>query len=108
MMKIFSLLLIFWLVFSAKAELLYDLSPFDPEQAFASDSVPGQFNNQRLAEAFSLSIPAEIARMKWWGRSEGAFFEDLQNMETFTVAVFTDSGGLPGTNWYPRQSQPKV
>ncbi|MGI8924558.1 MAG: PEP-CTERM sorting domain-containing protein [Fimbriimonadales bacterium] len=81
----------------ASADLLYDLSPHDPQLAFASDSVPGQFNNQRLAEAFTIGSPSEIQRFKWWGRSEGAFFSDLRNMESFTMAVFADDAGMPGT-----------
>ncbi|MBA3726013.1 MAG: hypothetical protein H0W86_06075 [Armatimonadetes bacterium] len=81
----------------ASADLLYDLSPFDPELAFASDSVSDQFNNQRLAEVFTMCSPADIQRFKWWGRSEGAFFNDLRNMESFTMAVFADSGGLSGS-----------
>jgi hypothetical protein len=80
----------------APAALLYDLSPHDSGLAFASDSVAGQFNNQRLAEAFTLADPSEVQSVVWWGRSEGSFFNDLRNMESFTMVIFADAGGLPG------------
>lgn len=81
---------------AAHADVLYSTAPFDPELAFASDSVPNQFNNQRLAEAFDLTFDSTVNDVRWWGRSEGAFFLDLTNMESFTVAIYQDSGMLPG------------
>ncbi len=84
------------LVSSAHADLLYDLGPFDPELAFASDAVSGQFNNQRLSEAFVLGQTSQVESLTWWGRSEGSFFPDLTNMANFTVAVFVDAGATPG------------
>lgn len=95
MIKLFTAILVL-AASGTRADLLYDLSPYNPDLAFASDAVPGQFNNQRLAEAFTIGSPAEIQRLTWWGRSEGAFFNDLRNMESFTMAVFSDNGGLPG------------
>jgi hypothetical protein len=94
-MKLYSIAVLTLVAGVANADLLYDLSPYDSDLAFASDSVSGQFNNQRIAETFSLNQPAEIQRIVWWGRSEGAFFNDLRNMEFFTMAILEDSAGLP-------------
>jgi hypothetical protein len=81
----------------ASADSLYTTGTFDPELAFASDSVPGQFNNQRLAEAFVLPSMSNLSDVNWWGRSEGSFFHDLTNMSNFTIAIFADAGAIPGT-----------
>jgi hypothetical protein len=80
-----------------QAAVLYSTAPSDPELAFASDSVPGQFNNQRLAEAFVLGDDSTLSSVRWWGRSEGSFFPDLRNMVSFTVQVYADAGAIPGT-----------
>jgi hypothetical protein len=96
-MKISSVVFIGVCTAMCNADVLYDLSPYDPDLAFASDSVPGQFNNQRIAETFQLADASEIQSLRWWGRSEGAFFNDLRNMESFTMAIFSDAAGLPGT-----------
>lgn len=84
-------------VAGARADILYTTGTFDPENAFASDSVAGQFNNQRLAEAFVISSNSNLTSVQWWGRSEGSFFPDLTNMSTFTVSVYQDAGAVPGT-----------
>lgn len=81
---------------AAHADVLYSTAPFDPELSFASDSVPGQFNNQRLAETFVLTSDSNLSDVHWWGRSEGSVFLDLTNMASFVVSVYEDSGGLPG------------
>jgi hypothetical protein len=96
-MKILTVILAGACTAMCSAELLYDLSPYDADLAFAADSVFGQFNNQRIAETFELATPSSIEALRWWGRSEGSFFNDLRNMESFTVAIFSDSAGLPGT-----------
>ena len=84
------------LVSVAQANVLYDLGPFDPELAFASDAVAGQFNNQRLSEAFVLGQSSQVESVVWWGRSEGSFFPDLTNMSSFTVSLYVDAGATPG------------
>jgi hypothetical protein len=81
----------------AWGDVLYSLGPPDPNVAFASDSVPGQFNNQRLGERFTLAQPAEVMLVRWWGGSENAFFPDLRNMETFSIAIHAEAASLPGT-----------
>lgn len=81
---------------SSYGDVLYSTGEFDPELAFASDSVSDQFNNQRLAEAFVLSSDSEVSNVQWWGRSEGGFFPDLRNFSTFTVSVYRDAGAIPG------------
>lgn len=96
LMRNLLLLLVFSVLIPARADLLYDLSPFDPELAFASDAVPGQFNNQRLAETFTLTNAAAVNEFRWWGRSEGAVFSDLRNFSSFTMRVYDDNDGLPG------------
>ena len=82
---------------AANAASLYSTGTFDPELAFASDAVPGQFNNQRLAEAFVLSSTSIVSDVQWWGRSEGSFFHDLSNMSSFTLAIYSDAGAIPGS-----------
>lgn len=67
------------------------------DDAFASDAVAGQANGQLIAESFPVLNQDQIRSVRWWGRSENNFFTDLQNMETFTVRLYSSSGGLPGT-----------
>lgn len=97
MYKVFSVTGLALLALSSQAAVLYSNSPFDPELGFAADGVAGQFNSQRIAEAFVLTSTSSIQSIEWWGRSEGAFVPDLTNFSGFQLRIYEDAGANPGS-----------
>lgn len=85
------------LLSGGSANLVHSSGLPSADDAFASDAVAGQANGQLIAESFPVLNQDQIRSVRWWGRSENNFFTDLQNMETFTVRLYSSSGGLPGT-----------
>lgn len=73
--------------------------PFTPASigGAISEGVAGGFFNERQADNFALTSPANIQQVRWWGAEEGFFSVDFPgNIAGFRVEIFQDAAGLPG------------
>jgi hypothetical protein len=71
----------------AQAVMLYEQAPRDAGVGFLSSIVQGS----QSADSFSLGNGASANRLSWWG----SFVEDDE--DSFTVRIFGDGGGGPGS-----------
>jgi hypothetical protein len=78
---------------AASADVLVSQPSDRPsQQSFFSDSFPGQFFSQRMADNFTLTSDAEVTGIRWWGGSQNFSSPDVDNMVSWTVTLF----GLDG------------
>jgi hypothetical protein len=71
------------------SSILFDSSPPDNQQAFLSDTAGGP---QYLAGSFTLGSPATVGGVNFWG-----IFLAGGPTDTFTINLFSNSGGQPGS-----------
>ena len=99
MKKILALTLVVALAGTAWADLVVYSQPVDlvnkGEQA--SGSTPGERPWVRAADNFTLDQSYQITDAHWWGGSENFQYPDLTNISDFTVTIYEDSSGLPGS-----------
>ena len=78
-------------------DVLYSQPNDRPGQpSFFSDAVPGQFFSQLTADDFTLGSAATLTAVRFWGGSQNFQFENLQNMDSFTVRIYADNAGSVG------------
>jgi hypothetical protein len=86
------------------AELLSDPVVFDQSPTdltlggYYSDAIPGQFYSQKMFDNFTVGGAGVVGltTVEWWGSSEFFSFPDYTNMDSFTVEIYADAGGVPG------------
>lgn len=82
----------------ASASIYLQASDRPDQPSFFSDAVAGQFFSQRMADNFTLDSDAEATAIRWWGGSQNFQFEDIVNMISYTVVIYTsDDLGEPDT-----------
>ncbi|HWB20533.1 MAG TPA: hypothetical protein VG711_09555, partial [Phycisphaerales bacterium] len=63
---------------------------------FFADGVAGQYYSERIADDFTLGSATSVNGVIWAGSSEGFYYSDLTNFNSFRISIFSDAGGLPG------------
>lgn len=90
---------------AAHADLIFN-QPTHPNAAkvglgYYSQSTPKPTRNYLHADNVTLAASAQVARIAWWGLSEGIDHADLSNFTSFTIKLH--SARLSVGRWIPNQ-----